>query len=226
METDKSHDTIFKQRLDVLRAEGRYRIFAELERCAGRFPGAFDHRLADEITIWCSNDYLGMGQHPAVLAAMHQAIERSGAGAGGTRNISGTHHHHVQLERELADLHGKNAALIFTSGYVANEAALATLAGGIPGCIIFSDALNHASMIAGMRTSRAEKRIFRHTDPADLDRLLAAGDPRRPKLVCFESVYSMDGDIAPLAALCDVAERHGPMTYLDEVHARGLYGAH
>jgi 5-aminolevulinate synthase len=212
------HEDFFRQQLDGLRAEGRYRVFADLERHAGRFPRALDHRSGNEITVWCSNDYLGMGQHPAVLAAMQAAIARSGAGAGGTRNISGTSHVHVLLEHELAELHGKAAALVFTSGYVANDAALATIAGQIPGCIVYSDALNHASMIAGIRNSRAEKRIFRH-------RLLAQSDPARPKLVCFESVYSMDGDIAPIGALCDVAERYGAMTYLDEVHAVGLYGA-
>src|SRR5467141_3864693 len=218
------YEGFFKERLDGLRAEGRYRVFPHLERRCGRFPRAFDHRIGAEVTVWCSNDYVGMGQHPAVLAAIQETLRAVGAGAGGTRNISGNSHVHLLLERELADLHGCDAALIFTSGYVANDAALSTLARELPGMVVFSDALNHASMIAGIRNSRAEKYIFRHNDPADLTRLLDGVPADRAKLVCFESVYSMDGDIAPIAELCDTADRFGAMTYLDEVHAVGLYG--
>ena len=222
-----NYDKSFEDLLADMKLDGRYRTFAELERIAGEFPTALWHRpdgQKQRVTVWCSNDYLGMGQHPDVLAAMHEAIDLSGAGTGGTRNISRTNRQHVALEAELADLHGKDAALIFTSGWISNLAALGTLGRVLPNCAIFSDAQNHNSMIEGIRRSGADKFIFRHNDAAHLDELMSEIDPDRPKIVAFESVYSMDGDIAPISAICDVADKHGALTYLDEVHAVGLYG--
>jgi len=221
------YDGRFAEALDGLRAEGRYRVFMNILRLRGAFPYAL-LREADgverRITVWCGNDYLGMGQNPGVLDAMKRAVDSAGAGAGGTRNISGTTHYHVALEAELADLHGKPAALLFTSAYNANEAALATLPKLLPGLIIFSDALNHASMIEGVRHGNCEKHIWRHNDLDHLEQLLAAAPPEAPKLIAFESIYSMDGDFGPLAEICDLAEKYRALTYLDEVHAVGMYG--
>jgi len=221
------YDRIFRAAIDRLHDEGRYRVFIDILRTKGSFPNArcfAGHNGPKPITVWCSNDYLGMGQHPKVVAAMEEALHSVGAGSGGTRNIGGNTHYHVDLEAELADLHGKQSALLFTSGYVSNEAALSTLGKLLPGCVIFSDELNHASMIAGIRNSGCEKRVFRHNDLEHLEELLAAEDPDTPKLIAFESVYSMDGDIAPIASICDLADQYGALTYLDEVHAVGMYG--
>jgi 5-aminolevulinate synthase len=222
-----NYDHIFDQAIDRLHEEGRYRVFIDILRNKGSFPNArcfAGHNGPKPVTVWCSNDYLAMGQHPKVIAAMEEALHDVGAGSGGTRNIGGNTHYHVELEAELADLHGKEAALLFTSGYVSNDATLSTLAKLLPGCVVFSDELNHASMIAGIRNSGCEKRVFRHNDLDHLEELLAAEDPACAKLIAFESVYSMDGDVAPIHAICDLAEKYNALTYIDEVHAVGMYG--
>jgi len=223
-----AYDRLFKSAIDRLHDEGRYRVFIDILRTKGQFPNAmcFGAKDPKPITVWCSNDYLCMGQHPAVVEAMESALRNVGAGSGGTRNISGNTHYHTELEAELAELHGKEGALLFTSGYVSNEAALSTLGKLLPGCIIFSDELNHASMIAGIKNSGCEKRVFRHNDLQHLEELLEKAGPDTPKLIAFESVYSMDGDISPVAEICDLADKYGALTYLDEVHAVGMYGEH
>lgn len=219
-----NYQKYFSDAIDRLKAEGRYRVFTEVERYVGQFPTAHDHTRNKDITIWCSNDYLGMGQHPDVIHAMEEAARNSGAGAGGTRNIAGNNYEVIRLEEEIADLHGKEKALAFVCGYVANEATLSTLAAIMPDTITFSDQMNHASMIQGIKAGRSEKHIFRHNDVKHLEELLKAADPNRPKLIAFESVYSMDGDIAPIKAICDLADKYNAITYLDEVHAVGMYG--
>ena len=223
-----NYNAVFEKAIDRLHAEGRYRVFIDILRNKGSYPNArcfAGHNGPKNITVWCSNDYLCMGQHPDVISAMENALHDVGAGSGGTRNIGGNTHYHVELEQELADLHGKDGALLFTSGYVSNDATLSTLAKVLPGCIIYSDELNHASMIAGIRNAGCEKRVWRHNDLAHLEELLAADDPELPKLIAFESVYSMDGDVAPVGAVCDLADKYNALTYCDEVHAVGMYGA-
>ncbi len=221
-----NYNAHFDQSLARLKTEGRYRVFHDLERRVGYFPVAHSHTTGKPVTVWCSNDYLGMGQHPKVILAMREALNRFGAGAGGTRNISGNHHAVVELERLLSRLHGKESALAFTSGYTANEATLSTLTSHIPDCVVFSDERNHASMIHGIRAGRTEKHIFRHNDPEHLEFLLKRIAPTQPKLIAFESIYSMDGDVGPIKEICDLADTHGALTYLDEVHAVGMYGPH
>lgn len=222
-----NYESFFAEKIGDLKSEGRYRVFADLEREYGNFPVAknYQSKGAKKVTVWCSNDYLGMGQNSLVVDAMREALERCGAGAGGTRNISGTNHYHILLEEELANLHQKEASLIFTSGYVANLTTLSTIGQMLPNCVMLSDSNNHNSMIAGIRHSRSEKIIFKHNDVVDLENKLLGLDKNRPKVIAFESVYSMDGDIAPIKEICDLAEKYGALTFLDEVHAVGLYGA-